>query len=399
MSFKQVSILSSPNFAFISALMGMYFLVPAILGLFFIDDTYYVKLSLITLVACCFIWVGSKINILDNRFLKNSPRISVSEKYFHWFIWISFLFFVTVTFITAPSIPFVSALQGASLSDLSEERGEFLKGRTGIESLLAYVSTLFTGALVPFSLAKLFLHNKRFRYILLSLFFCYCISFLQKALFLNALLPIAFVLINKEDGINRGKQFLILCGLIFTLYVMTKLASGNHDMEYFGPESMAHYFSAAYIPSNSIDHLLWRGTAVWVFTAVDTLHVIDEQFNGLWLWGATSSFLAAIFQLERIPLEKLVFEYQWSWNDIGNSNSVYITEAYANFGWLGIVTASIFVGQSFRWFSKSQDISFKALWPLYGFALFSSGLIGTLLSNGYVLVFLIGLFVKFRLNK
>jgi hypothetical protein len=386
--------LNSPGLIFILAIACVYFILPIFLNLFFLDDIYYLHLAFMALVASISILIGYKLDFLDSRFLSTAKRIPINAKTFHFLVWLLFIAFVTVTFLTAPTIPIISALQGASLSELSEERGAFLKGRVGLESILGYVSTLFVGALLPFSLANLFLQRSKIKYLALVLFLTYCVSFLQKALFLNALIPIIFVMVFQSKNISYAKHFMLLFSLILILYIMTKLASGGNTEEFLGPDSVAHYFSAQYIPSSPLDHILWRGTAVWVFTAVDTLHVLNQQFNDQWLLGATSSFLAAIFFLERIPLEKIVFEYQWSWNDIGNSNSVYITEAFANFGWLGIIFFSFIVGQSLRWFRLSKDAAYKALWPIYCLALFSSGLIGTLLSNGYVLVFFIGLFVK-----
>jgi hypothetical protein len=391
---KRAIFLSSPGLIFITALISMYLVVPAVVSIFIEDNRYYIQLSLMTLVASIFILIGYKLRILDRRFLPSSPRIVINANFFHYLVWLLFIAFMLTAYITASSIPIISALQGASLSELSEERGAFLKGRIGVEAVLGYISTLFVGVLLPYSLASLFASKSKIRYLLLAIFLMYCVSFLQKALFLNAILPIIFVLALNRKNTSFSRNVLILFGLIMLLYLMTKLASGGSVEEYMGPDSVEHYFSAQYIPSSPIDHILWRVSAVWVFTAVDTLHVIDNQFDSKWLWGATSSFLAAVFFLKRIPLEKIVFEYQWSWNDIGNSNSVYITEAYANFGWPGIVAFSLFIGQSLRWFSRSSDSAFKAIWPLYCIALFSSGLIGTLLSNGYVLFFALGLLIK-----
>jgi hypothetical protein len=74
-------------------------------------------------------------------------------------------------------------------------------------------------------------------------------------------------------------------------------------------------------------------------------------------------------------------------------------DAYVNFGWPGVVAFAFFVGQSLRWFHKSQDEAFKSLWLIYCFALFSGPLIGMLLSNGYVLMFTYALFVRLRKRR
>lgn len=256
--------INSPGLVFITALICMYFLVPAVVSIFLLEDSYYIQLSVMTLVASIFILIGYRLRILDRRFLPTSSRLVINAKTFHYLVWLLFIAFALTTYITASSIPIISALQGASLSELSEERGAFLKGRIGAEAILGYISTLFVGALLPYSLANLFVSQSKIRYLLLALFLMYCISFLQKALFLNAILPIIFVMALNKNNTSFSRKVLVMFGLIMLLYFMTKLASGGSVEEYMGPDSVAHYFSAQYIPSSPIDHILWRGSAVWV---------------------------------------------------------------------------------------------------------------------------------------
>jgi hypothetical protein len=89
---------------------------------------------------------------------------------------------------------------------------------------------------------------------------------------------------------------------------------------------------------------------------------------------------------------------QWGQNETGtgSSNSVYITEAFVNFGWIGVVIFSIFIGRSLKWFARSRDEAFRSIWPLYVMGLYSAGLFGQLLSNGFILLLALGLFVSIR---
>lgn len=115
------------------------------------------------------------------------------------------------------------------------------------------------------------------------------------------------------------------------------------------------------------------------------------------LLGATSTLIAGVFGMERIPFEALVHGRQFNSHEAsptGRSNSVFFTEAFVNFGWIGLIVFALFVGQSLRWFHKSQDQAFKAVWPIYVTNLFQSGLIGNLLSNGFAIFFFIGLTLK-----
>lgn len=114
------------------------------------------------------------------------------------------------------------------------------------------------------------------------------------------------------------------------------------------------------------------------------------------LWGATSSFVAATFGLERVNYDALVHGYQWGYGGLGRSNSVYVTDGYVNFGWAGVILFSLFIGQAFRWFWKSTDDAFRAMWPLFAYNVIQASLIGTLLSGGFILLFAIGLFLRVR---
>jgi len=258
-----------------------------------------------------------------------------------------------------------------------------------MEAALSYLGTFFVSALLPYSLVMLFIERSRFRYLLLMLFLGFSMSFLVKSLFIYVLFPL-FYLAARQKRSNLFLQLSIVIGSFGLLYLMAVLVLGELDDAVV--QSSGDFFEAGYASRGMIDFLIWRSIAVPMFTASDTLLVFNEQLNGQPLWGATSSFLAWIFSLERVNLERLVFAQQWGWNDLANANSVFFTEAFANFGWGGVVLFSLFVGQSLRWFRKSHDEAFKALWIIYCFALFSGGLIATLLSLGYILIFTLSLF-------
>jgi hypothetical protein len=186
------------------------------------------------------------------------------------------------------------------------------------------------------------------------------------------------------------------------LYVVSLLAFGEAawvGADNAGDQGLADFFKTTYKASGPTNYVVWRAIAVPIFTAADTLRVFAERFGGEPLWGATSSFLAAIFSQDRVVLEKFVYEYQFGWNELANANAVFFAEAFANFHWYGVVLFSMFVGQSLRWFRKSDDIAFKALWMNYCFALSIAGLIGTMLSNGYSLIFFLALFCSLRTTK
>jgi hypothetical protein len=349
-------------------------------------------LATIMSVAILAMLAGSQITWLDVRFAPDSRRLYVRPKVFVAVTWGVFLAFVFITFATAPSIPFLSALSGASADELSDERGEFLKGRDGIGLGLLYLSTILTNTVVPYSIILLYATKSKLRHWLALAFFLFCISFLQKALFLNLILPLAAYF--AASRFYRGKTFVYLMGgSILVLVVGTFLALGDESI------AIAHasgdYFSASYLASDPLDYVLWRAIAVPVFTATDTLIVHLAWLRGELLWGATSSLLSSVFHLERINIERMVFEYQFgSWNEIANANAVFVVDAYVNYGWAGVVLFGLLVGQVFRWFRISRDVAFRALWPLFAFILFSAPLIGMLLSNGFLYMLFHALFIR-----
>ncbi len=379
----------------IAALAAIYVGLPLAVDSLFLPNPYFVQLAQISAVSCVAIAAGYWLPLFDRRFRAGVPRLWIESTGFHTLVWSTFGIFLVITLATADAIPLISAFQGVGAGDLAQQRGDFLKTRSGAEAALIYISTLFVSALLPYSLALLFIEKSRFRFLLLGLFLAYSLSFLQKALFLNVLFPLLYLAARGRSG-SALRVLGLIGSCLVLLVVITQLAFGGSDGPASGVTNAANtdYFAATYLPGGTVEHLVWRSTAVPMFSASDTLVVHDEQFGRQPLWGATSSFFAGLFGLERINLERLVSEHQWGWSDIANTNSVYITEAWVNFGWIGIVLFSVFVGQALRWFRHSTDEAFKALWPIFCFAIFTSGLIGTLLSNGYALIFGIALFAR-----
>jgi len=178
----------------------------------------------------------------------------------------------------------------------------------------------------------------------------------------------------------------------FILYMMTLLSMGSVETSVGISNGFGTVFSADYQPTGPVDTLVWRTFAVPVFTATDTLHVFYERLGGTHLNGATSTPIAWITGQERVNVERIVFDYQWGWNDIANANAVYFVDAFVNFGWFGLCVISLIVGQSLRWFKNSDDIALKSLWPLYCLILFNATFIGMLFSNAYLLVWFMLLF-------
>jgi hypothetical protein len=375
---------------FIIAMVIMYLFMPIYAYYFDNMDEYNLQVAAQCFVACVMVIIGSMIPIFDRSSLSNDRKISFNQVNVSYAIVTLFTLFLLVTFLTADEIPIFSYFSGASANELSEQRGALFKGREGWQTILLYLFTLFAMALMPYAIAVQFINNAKGKYLTTALFFLFTISFLQKALFMNAILPLVYAYsITRHD--SRRTMVIALLFVPLVLYALTALSMGQSE----GGMGFAGYgttFSADFQPGGATELLVWRTLAVPVFTATDTLHVFYERLGGEHLNGATSSFFALIFGVERVNLERIVFEYQWGWNDTANANTVYFVDAFVNFGWLGLCIISLIVGQSLRWFRISEDLAIKSLWPIYCVSLMSATIIGLLLSNGYLIIWAMLLF-------
>lgn len=368
-------------YVFCCALALAYGIAPLAIYAFHPGGGSYFTLALITFCSIGAMFAGSRFSLFDHRFRRAAARLFIPEHLFNFTTWGVFLVFFFVTLATAPSVPILSALQGATGSELSDERGAFLKGRQGAEIALLYVSTFLVNTVVPYSIVLLYLRRSKWRHLSAAVFLMFCVSFMQKSLFLNLTLPLlVFMAYSRQLG--RRAFSAIAIGSIALLLVTTTLSLRSEDNA--GAARGGDYLSAMYAPSGPVEYFLWRSLAVPIFTASDTLVVHAQQFQSRPLLGATSTLLSSVFGMPRINLERYVFEHQFGgWNEIANSNAVFIVEGYVNFGWIGVVLFGFFVGMVFRWFRLAQDPAFKSLWILFAFILFSAGLIGMLLSNGF----------------
>lgn len=373
-----------------------YFFAPLII---WINDGFvgsYGLLAFITLAAVFFMQLGFRLKIEKIIYSRKIKKIKFNWSVLYFLVWIFFPLYLYLVYKTAESIPLIDILHGASDSESSSSRGAFLKGRQGWEVIFQYASAFFTYTILPLISAKYFLEKNKCRYIFLVICFAYCISFLQKALFLNILLPAIFAsLFGKKI---KARYFLVIFGFIFfVLFFLVWVTSSDLN----GEVSSAPYFSAQYLPISSLDYFLWRSIAVPVFTAQDMLFVFFRQFNETPLLGASSTFIAGVFGIDKINIERYVFEYQFgSWNEIANSNAFFAVDLYVNFLWVGVVVFSFFLGLFFRLIAKNKDPAIGVQGFLLGWYLFSAPLLGLMIGNGYILFFLIVIFTQEnRLNK
>lgn len=413
------------GYFFAGVLLLVYGMAPLAVYQWVDGNPYMLTLGLMSCVAVLMVVVGFNLPIFDGIISDHRFRVPVPLVPFQIFVWGSFLVFFAVTVATADAVPLISALTGSfSAETLDAQRGAFLKTRQGWEASLGYVGGVYAGLLLPFALSLLFLHRMRGRFAALATFILYSLSFLQKALFIQVVTPLAYLSARRLIWNYLGFAALLI-GSVGLLYFNTMLARGVQEPEAIerilaqraerqaelsadyrttgdaAPQRVAgqlipaDFFTADFYPVSTSEHLVWRVAAVPIFTAADAIKVFDERFEGQHLYGATSSLLAVVFRLERVNYDAEVYASQWGRTEVGRANSVYVTEGYVNFGWLGVIVFSLLVGLAFRVFARSSNEAVRSMWPLFAYNIIQASLIGTLLSSGFALVFLIALFVRF----
>lgn len=377
---------------FVSVMTLYYFFFPALVSLQSSDNKYLYQLIFLCLISQVGVIVGQSIFYFDGQIVRGK-KIYVDEAIFLKYSIYFFVVFSIYSLLTAPSIPLFSLLQGASPEQLSIERGDFFKTREGFEQILGYISAFITNLLMPYVLCLLFYRNYKVKYLVFMLFMLYCFSFLQKALFFTAVLPL-LVLYARLNILSASKLFFAV-SMAVSVLLLVVIATSEDSLSSAANSTMMDYLRADYLPANGFDYFIWRAVYIPIVSAIDTLIVHQSFFSGNNLLGASSTLISSIFGMERINIEAAVFEYQFGgWSDIGSANAVYFVDAYVNFGYAGVFVMSILIGLYLRWFRITNDVALSSMWLLFAYHLFNATFIGLMFSNGYILLVFLLFFVK-----
>jgi hypothetical protein len=372
---------------FSAALGAVYGLLPLLMGYLGLDQSF-LKLGMLSLISSAGIIVGAAIPVGATKLL----RLRIDTNTFVALIWAPFIAFAVLALLTADRIPLIASLTGEDPATISYLRERFLKAREGWQSSFVYINAIFTGAFIPYTLGLMFLKRTSVRWWCFSFFIAYSLSFVEKTFFFKAMIPLIYLVAQDKVRTPFHARTVIAATLGLLLAVTVLSGAGNVDES----TNDSDFISLSYAPKGALEHIAWRSLVIPVLTAADTIRVHDEMFNGSPLLGATSSLLAGIFGMERVPLERLVFFEQWGQNETetGSSNSVFVAEAFVNFGLFGLVILSLAIGVIFNAIATSRDEALRALWPLLAFALLTSGFIGVMASNGFLLFFLFLMFFQ-----
>lgn len=383
------SVLSNPVWVFCISIFFGYGIVAGF-ALWETGSYYYSELIVLSTLSLVTIALFSRVAWFGEGF--RLRRIPLAREHFLIAVFLCFGSVAAYIIATAPGIPLLAWASGADPADLVVMREEFLKARTGAEAALPYINSILAGVFVPYALAEMFLCKHRWRWFCFIGFLIYCVLFIEKVYFLKAMVPLAVVLIFFSEYRIRKllPLFLVSAILLYGLAVVSGFGEGEDGF------LRQDYFSNAYRPTGALGYLFWRAIAVPVFTAADTLSYFDEILGSTPLFGASSGTLATLLGSERVYLERDVFAYQWGQTETGtgSANSVFFVDAYANFGYAGVIFYSAGVALVLRYFAKTRDRSLYCLWPLLAFGFYVSGFVGNLLSGGFLMIILFSMVVK-----
>ncbi|MDR6404751.1 MULTISPECIES: O-antigen polymerase [Chryseobacterium] len=328
-----------------------------------------------------------------NFFPTNNKRyLVVDGGVFSKYVFIIYISIVFLIIITAGELPIMASLRGASVENIFSLREDFLKDRKGFEVVFGYLITIVDSTFFPFVIIRAFLYKNKSRFIYLMAFILYSISFLEKGYFLKIAIPLFMFFYYKSK--NKKTYLMISGGSIMGIIILMFTLSKFDAMEVTRDEP---FFSIYHIPATVLEAVIWRMVAVPVITAYQGLELFFSQsFHGEYLYGATSSLLSSIFDIERVNFERALYQSQFGGSETGNANQFYLIEAFINYGYVGVFLFSFFLGKMIKDMIDTKNIAIICIIPLIFYSLFNSGLIGNLFSNGYILFYLMIKFVKIK---
>jgi hypothetical protein len=319
------------------------------------------------------------------------------------FLFTLYFIYILYTVITAPGIPLLLSLKGASSSELSYYRELFFKARTGFDGILVYLNAIFTVALLPYIVATLYIIKYKFRHLYLLFFIFTLLLSMEKSLIARALLPLLVLVINGivVDKYLTLKNILLIC--TFGLLSITFLTLGNlssDETQLLSEVVEIDPNAAKYFVVNNPDSVFMFifNRIFWIpyITAIDWLAFFNEELNRQFVMGASSSAVASVFGMDRINLERLVFEFEWGQNEsgTGSANTVYFIDIFLNFGWIGVILSNIILAFIVRFLEFCNNNAAKATFFVYAYFIATSTLIGVMFSSGLLIFLFLLLFVK-----
>lgn len=314
-------------------------------------------------------------------------------------------------------------------------RAEFTKNQEGVWRVLTYLTSILNKGFLPAAVTIIYLTRIRVVFLgYLVVLTLISISAFEKTLLLWIYLPLIFFFLA-VGKLKSSVLYAALAGACFILVSSFALRGQAADVasvkpsaqlvEYTLPSNAPRLFavydaklagqSAVSLSrevenyqfllydldsGNAVEYLVNR--LVWIpyITAYDTILYWAQTYPSI-ISFSVNRHLSALFGLEFANLEKNVFRFQFGSGEdtTGNSNALYIAEAYVGFGWAGVILFSILIGWIFGGICKMSMLPFIAALPIMALGLISSSLISTLFSGGLAFYFIFALLFSVPIKR
>ncbi len=325
-------------------LTTLFYILPGLLDLAISQNPTAINLISISLISIT-TYIISYTLFCDHHLTtlyRNIPRINIDWTTFDSII--VFTYFTTVIYAaaTAPHIPLLEVFKGASISDLSVYREEFIRTRSGNERALPYIYTILITALMPLVISRMFFHATRKRLAITIIFILSLAITLEKGRAIVALLPLFYININNG---NFRKAFKTGIYLLIIITIISFIARGGlspQDIDQGVMQKTPDSYNIFQNDENQIYYIINRIIYIPYITAIDWLNYLDLVLKNELVYGKSISIVASIFNEETFNLEREVFNFQWGQNETGtgSSNTVFYIDSYLNFGYIGVILYS-----------------------------------------------------------
>ena len=137
---------------------------------------------------------------------------------------------------------------------------------------------------------------------------------------------------------------------------------------------------------------------IWIpyVTAYDWLRYFSEKLHNKFLGGSTSLFTSKILGVEKFPMEREVFKYQFGDGgpQTGSANALFLVDAFVNFGWIGVVAYAFLLALIVFVVSLVNNPAMVACLYFYLIQAAGGGLLGILFGNGLLLLIFLSFYVR-----
>ncbi len=417
----------SSIWAFLPFSYMLLFLPQSMIGFFYLDKGIAFEVIKIFCLGLIAYFAGYQLNKyfrLKNQNIK-FPAIEINDKqiiFFTFFIFTIYILILLLAILTSGTIPLWNSLSGKSSLDIATSREMLFRSQVGVSGSLIYLHSILTSVFIPYLLMILFINKIRLAKFFYAIFFFGLLIPMEKILFIKALLP--FFLIAVNGYLSRRSLLISILVILVTIISMGFLVLGNDkgkshgsieknlsNMEEWQINRCIDIFQNGkclsykehlnkYYPL--VDSKITISTVgnriIWIpyITAYDWIDYFQNRLNSIHTDGRTSLLVSKLLGKEKVPMEQLIFDYQFGLGKTqsAGANTNFMIDGYVNFGMIGVILLSIFVGFIIAAIEQLKNPAACACIYLFLFQLLGGGFLGTFLGGGLLLYLLIVFFFK-----